>query len=124
MADSPKNMAASVKARLLTMSREQGRAFDLLLVRFALERLLFRLSLSPHRDNYVLTGGMLASQWLKHGHRDTRDIDFIGFGPDDEASITATSADTMPIATGDGLVFDVGALAASASREEREYGGI
>lgn len=70
MADSPKNMAASVKARLLTMSREQGRAFDLLLVRFALERLLFRLSLSPHRDNYVLKGGMLVTQWLKHDNRE------------------------------------------------------
>src|SRR5690606_15230284 len=124
MADSPKNMAASVKARLLTMSREQGRAFDLLLVRFALERLLFRLSLSPHRDNYVLKGGMLVTQWLKHDNRETRDIDFLGFGPDDKASITAIFAEIMTIETGDGLVFDVDALAASAIREEMEYGGI
>lgn len=54
MVDGPKNMATSVKARLLNMAREQGRAFDLLLLRFALERLLFRLSLSSHRDDYVL----------------------------------------------------------------------
>jgi predicted nucleotidyltransferase component of viral defense system len=117
-------MAASVKARLLTMSREQGRAFDLLLVRFALERLLFRLSLSPHRDNYVLKGGMLVTQWLEHDNRETRDIDFLGFGPDDEAAITAIFAEIMTIETGDGLVFDVDALEASAIREEMKYGGI
>jgi predicted nucleotidyltransferase component of viral defense system len=106
------------------MSREQGRAFDLLLVRFALERLLFRLSLSPHRDNYVLKGGMLVAQWLEHDNRETRDIDFLGFGPDDEAAITAIFAEIMTIETGDGLVFDADALAASAIREQMEYGGI
>lgn len=124
MVDGPKNMAASVKARLLTMARKQGRAFDLLLVRFALERLLFRLSLSPHRDNYVLKGGMLVSQWLEHDNRETRDIDFFGFGPTDEVAITAIFAEIMSIDTGDGLIFDVDTLAASAIREEMEYGGI
>lgn len=124
MVDGPKNMAASVKARLLTMARKQGRAFDLLLVRFALERLLFRLSLSPHRNNYVLKGGMLVSQWLEHDNRETRDIDFLGFGPPDEVAITAIFAEIMALDTGDGLVFDVGALATSAIREEMEYGGI
>jgi hypothetical protein len=51
MADPTKNIAASVKDRLLNMARKEGRSFDILLVRFALERLLFRLSKSPHRDN-------------------------------------------------------------------------
>jgi GTPase-associated system helical domain len=63
MADDPKNLAASVKQRLLNMARDQNRAFDILLVRFALERLLFRLSLSAYRDNYILKGGMLVTQW-------------------------------------------------------------
>lgn len=124
MADGPKNMAASIKARLLNMSREQGRAFDLLLVRFALERLLFRLSISPHRDNYILKGGMLVTQWLEHDNRETRDIDFLGFGPDEEEAILAVFAEIMAIETGDGLSFDVDALAASAIREEMEYGGM
>ena len=124
MAERPKNIAASVKARLLTMSREQGRAFDLLLVRFALERLLFRLSCSAHRDNYVLKGGMLVTQWLEHDNRETRDIDFLGFGPADEASIKAIFAEIMTIESEDGLVFDIDALTASLIREEMEYGGI
>src|SRR3546814_3079611 len=72
MADTPKNIAASVKQRLLNMARAQGRGFDILLVCFALERLLFRLSQSAHRDNYILKGGMLVTQWLDHDNRETR----------------------------------------------------
>lgn len=117
-------MAASVKNRLLNLSRQHGRGFDILLVRFALERLLFRLSQSPHRDNYVLKGGMLVTQWLDHDNRETRDIDFLGFGPDDEAATKAVFVEIMRVEVEDGLVFDIDALAASAIREEMEYGGI
>lgn len=124
MADVPKNIAASVKARLLTMARQQGRTFDLLLLRFTLERLLFRLSRSRYRDDYVLKGGMLVTHWLEHDNRETRDIDFLGFGADDEQAITAAFADIMKIDAGDGIVFDVDALRASPIREETEYGGI
>lgn len=124
MVDAPRNIAASVKGRLLNLAREQGRGFDILLVRFALERLLFRLSKSPHRHNYVLKGGMLVTQWLDHNNRETRDMDFLGFGPDDQEAIRAIFAEIMMIDAGDGLVFDVAALAASPIREEMEYGGI
>lgn len=124
MAEGPKNVAASVKGRLLNLSRQQGRGFDTLLVRFALERLLFRLSQSLHRNDYVLKGGMLVTQWLDHDNRETRDIDFLGFGADEEAAIKAIFAEIMTIDAADGLVFDVDALAASAIREEMEYGGV
>jgi predicted nucleotidyltransferase component of viral defense system len=124
MADSPKNLAASVKQRLMNMARDQNRAFDILLVRFALERLLFRLSLSAYRDNYILKGGMLVTQWLEHNNRETRDMDFLGFGEADAEAIKAIFAEIMTIASDDGLAFDTEALTASAIREEMEYGGI
>jgi predicted nucleotidyltransferase component of viral defense system len=124
MADSPKNIAASVKQRLMNMARDQNRAFDILLVRFALERLLFRLSLSAYRDNYILKGGMLVTQWLEHNNRETRDMDFLGFGEADAEAIKAIFAEIMTIASDDGLAFDTEALTASAIREEMEYGGI
>lgn len=69
------------------MARAEGRGFEILLVRFALERLLFRLSKSAHRNNYILKGGMLVTQWLDHDNRETRDMDFLGFGPDDQETI-------------------------------------
>jgi predicted nucleotidyltransferase component of viral defense system len=124
MADASKNRAASVKQRLLNMARTQGRGFDILLVRFALERLLFRLSRSPYRDSYVLKGGMLVTQWLDHDNRETRDADFLGFGEADAETIKAIFAEIMVIASDDGLDFDTSALTATAIRDEMEYGGI
>jgi predicted nucleotidyltransferase component of viral defense system len=124
MADTPKNIAASVKQRLLNMARAQGRGFDILLVRFALERLLFRLSQSAYRDNYVLKGGMLVTQWLDHDNRETRDADFLGFGMAEAEAIKAIFAEIMAIASDDGLDFDTDALTATFIREEMEYGGI
>ncbi len=124
MADGPKNLAASVKQRILNLARAQGRGFDILLVRFALERLLFRLSQSAHRDNYVLKGGMLVTQWLDHENRETRDADFLGFGDADAEKIKAIFAEIMAIAGDDGLAFDTSALTAATIREETEYGGI
>lgn len=124
MAERPKNIAASVKARLLNLAREQSRGFDVLLVRFALERLLFRLSRSQYRHSYILKGGMLVTQWLDHDNRETRDIDFLGLGPDTLDAITGIFAEIMAIDADDGLVFAVDALIASSIREETEYGGI
>lgn len=124
MAEPPKNLAASVKGRLLNMAREQGRNFDILLVRFALERLLFRLARSEYRDRYVLKGGMLVTHWLEHDNRETRDMDFLGFGADDADAIKQVFAEIMAMEAEDGLVFDVDGLAASPIREEVEYGGI
>jgi predicted nucleotidyltransferase component of viral defense system len=124
MADAPKNRAASVKQRLLNMARTQGRGFDILLVRFVLERLLFRLSRSAYRDRYILKGGMLVTQWLDHDNRETRDADFLGFGESDAETIKAIFAEIMSITSDDGLDFDTSALTATAIRDEMEYGGI
>ena len=59
MARQIRDMGASVRTRLLTLARKKGQAFDLLLTRYAIERLLYRLSTTPHRDRFVLKGAML-----------------------------------------------------------------
>lgn len=124
MADRTGNIAASVKQRLLNISREQGRGFDLLLVRFALERLLLRLSKSQYRDRFILKGGMLVTQWFDHDNRETRDIDFLGFGSDEPDAVRSIFAEIMQIESDDGLVFDIDAITAIPIREAMEYGGI
>src|SRR3546814_7957918 len=93
------------------------------LVRFALERLLYRLSLSPYRDRYVLKGGMLVTLWLEGGARETRDADFLGFGEADEETLKQIFAEIMAVPAKDGLVFDTDALIATAIRVDMEYGG-
>ena len=63
MADKPKNIAASVRQQLLNLARTEGQAFDVVLVAFGLERFIYRLSVSAHRDRFVLKGGMLVTLW-------------------------------------------------------------
>ena len=73
-----KNVAASVRQRLLNAARESGRPFDELLQYFAMERFLFRLSVSPHGERFVLKGGLLLAIWYTAPTRATRDIDLLG----------------------------------------------
>jgi predicted nucleotidyltransferase component of viral defense system len=123
MAKTPTNMAKSVKDRLLNIARQEGRVFDVLLVRFALERLLYRLSISEHRNRFVLKGGMLVTVWVEDDNRVTRDADFLGHGDPDPERLAADFREIMAIESDDGLIFDLDALAATAIREEMEYGG-
>jgi predicted nucleotidyltransferase component of viral defense system len=124
MARPPVNLAKSVKDRLLDIARKDGRAFDVLLVRFALERLLYRLSVSEHRERFVLKGGMLVTTWIDDDNRVTRDADFLGHGDADPDKLIADFRAIMLLEGEDGLVFDTDALGATAIREESEYGGV
>ncbi|OJV29744.1 MAG: hypothetical protein BGO24_18855 [Sphingomonas sp. 67-36] len=124
MAKVPVNLARSVKDRLLNLARVEGRIFDVVLVRFALERLLYRLSISDHQQRFVLKGGMLVTAWVDDDNRVTRDADFLGHGDADAAKLTADFGEIMSIPADDGLRFDIDALTATAIREEMEYGGF
>ena len=59
MANDRNNSPASFGQRLLNLAREKGQVFDVILVAYGLERLMYRLSISEHRDSFVLKGGML-----------------------------------------------------------------
>ena len=120
----PRDVGASVRARLLTLARQKGQAFDLLLTRYANERLLHRLSLSPHRARFVLKGAMLMTTWFDDPHRPTRDVDFLGYGDPAPDAILVTFREVFAIEVDDGIVFDVDALRVELIREELEYGGL
>ena len=66
------NITASVRQKLLTRAKQLGEDFQLLLTRFANERLLYRLSQSPFRDQFVLKGATLFAIWSAEPHRATR----------------------------------------------------
>ena len=80
MRPAEKGIAQSVRQRLLNRVRETGEDYNLLLNRYAIERLLFRLSQSRHADQFVLKGAMLFTVWTGALHRPTRDLDLLGFG--------------------------------------------
>lgn len=124
MAKAIKNLGASVRARLLNLSKTSGQNFDLVLTRFALERLLFRLGQSVHADRFVLKGAMLLMTWFDDPYRGTRDLDLLGFGDPNPDGMLATFRDILAQEAGDGIHFDVGALRVDRIREELEYGGL
>lgn len=123
MPDRPRNVGASVRQRLLNLAHARGQPMELLLTRYALERLLHRLSLSPHRERFVLKGAMLLATWFDEPHRATRDVDLLGFGDAAEDALLVTFREIMAVEVDDGVSFDLKGLRIEAIREEVEYGG-
>lgn len=123
MPDHKRDIGASVRQRLLNLAHARGQPMDLLLTRYALERLLHRLSLSPHRERFVLKGAMLLVTWFDEPHRATRDVDLLGFGDAAEDTLLTTFREIMSIEAEDGIHFDLKNLRIDAIREELEYGG-
>ncbi|WP_235920913.1 nucleotidyl transferase AbiEii/AbiGii toxin family protein [Brucella anthropi] len=94
------------------------------MVRYALERLLFRLSVSDKADRFILKGGMLVTLWLEGDNRETRDVDFLGYGQADGDTLKSVFAEIMAAQCDDGLVFDIDGLQAEVIREHMEYNGV
>ena len=124
MADPARNVGASVRARLMNHSRETGRPFESLLVHYALERLLYRLTRTEHADRFVLKGAMLLTTWLEIPLRATRDIDFLGFGEPSPEGMLQVFREVLAVDADDGVAFDVDALKVDRIREEVAYGGL
>jgi predicted nucleotidyltransferase component of viral defense system len=120
-----RNIGASVRARLLARSRAENADYQILLTRYALERFLYRLSVSAHRDRFILKGALLFVTWLPDPFRPTRDLDLLGYGANNpEALADAFKAICSTIVPDDGVTFDVEGLTAEPIREDLEYGGI
>ena len=119
-----RNTAASVRARLLNRARETKQDFSIVLTRYAIERLLYRLSVSTHADQFLLKGALLFDLWFDIPHRPTRDIDFLGFGSADLPSIENIFKDICTHETDDGLVFPRDSVRASEIRADANYAGV
>lgn len=120
-----RNVGAAVRARLLARSRSEGADFQMLLTRYALERLLYRLSVSRHRERFILKGAMLFAAWVDDPFRPTRDIDLLGVGDSEIESIVRIFKSICgQEVVDDGVVFDGAALNATMIRSEKKYGGV
>jgi predicted nucleotidyltransferase component of viral defense system len=118
------NIGASVRARLLNLAKERNQPFELLLVRYTLERLLYRLSTSKHRESFVLKGAMLMRHWLDDPHRPTRDLDLLGFGEGDPELTLKIFREIGAIKVDDAVVFNIDGLAVDQVREDSGYSGL
>jgi hypothetical protein len=121
----PKNIAASIRNRLLDENKRRGADFDSILVRFAVERVLARLSRSPFANRFVLKGAMLFAIWSGNTHRPTRDMDLLGFGSSDAGEIREIFRQILHLdSEDDGLVFDPDSVSAQPIRALDGYGGL
>ena len=120
-----KDESASVKQRLLNLAKARGEEFNMLLVRYVLERLLFRLERSAFGSQFVVKGAMMFYVWSDAPHRPTRDLDLLSAGPPDLdrlaevfRAVCATQVDD------DGVAFAPATVKALRIRAEEEYKGV
>jgi predicted nucleotidyltransferase component of viral defense system len=126
MSKEPKNLSASVKARLQNKARETGRIFQELLQRYAMERFLYRLSQSDHADQFVLKGALLFSVWqTEYERRTTLDIDLLGFTENSLVNLEHIARDVCEtLVEDDGVRFDAENIRAERIKEDADYEGV
>ena len=117
------DLSASVRARLLNIAKAEQTDFNAVLVRYALERFLYRLGQSAHAGRFVLKGAMLFNLWYAMPHRPTRDVDLLGFGASDLGAIAQTFREIVAVAADDGIVFDAASVSVEEIRKSAGYAG-
>lgn len=125
MTRKPINLPASIATRLRNVAAAKATDLALIYRRYAIERLLYRLSVSAERERFVLKGAMLFTAWMPDPFRPTQDLDLLGFG---DAAVAAVAKSIAAICTqvvpDDGLVFDTDSIKAAAIRTTQDYGGV
>lgn len=142
----PRNTVASVSARLLTLAHARGEDYQLVLMRYGLERLLYRLGHSSHAAQFIVKGALLFTLWahelererldaspaddapktdLQHLRRATRDLDLLGVGSSDSRRLEQIFRELITAETNynDGLTFLPETVRATSIRLEQRYGG-
>ena len=120
-----KNVAHSVHQRLLNKARESNRPFNELLQYYAMERFLYRLSLSPYADSFVLKGALMLPLWRGSATRPTRDIDLLGEMDNAPRAVAGAVRDicTQEVEP-DGLRFEADSVETRTIAHDAEYRGV
>ena len=118
-----RNVAGSHRAKLLALAHERGEDFQFLLGRWFIERFLYRLAKSRHKDRFVLKGAMLFLAWDGQLYRPTRDLDLLGFGSLDVGDVTDRIREICSAPADDGIAFDITGINGERIKEDAEYEG-
>lgn len=124
MKPKPRNLAASFRARLLALAKERREDFQFVLSRWLAERFLYRLGISPYKDQFALKGAMLFIAWSGKLHRPTRDVDLLRWGSSEVADVVNAVRDICRVPAEDGLEFDLQAIEGERIREDGNYEGV
>ncbi len=122
-----KNLAVSIHNKLLYISREKGIPFNLIFTRYLQERFLYRLSLSPYKDSFVLKGGFMLVYIDIPAFRPTIDVDFavrnISNTTENIVKIFQEIISIQPERE-DAVIFDTASVTAERIMEEGDYSGV
>ena len=121
-----RNPSASLQQKLRNHAKATGEDVALVLVRYLNERFLYRLSISPYRDRFVLRGATLFTVWDKEPHRATRDIDLLATGDNSSSALRQVieAVCAQPIEAEDGITFLLNTLHIEERAEGRLYSGL
>lgn len=125
MKEMPKNLTASILARLRNQAEIMERPYAETLQYFGMERFLYRLSRTKYAGKFVLKGGLLFYVWNSPLRRPTRDIDFRGYVSSDKANLVKIfNAVIEESAPEDGIAFDPHSLIVEETQIDADYIGI
>jgi len=115
----------SIKQRLLNLSMRTNETHNVILVRFAVERFLYRLSVSRHKEDLILKGAMLFAAWSRIPHRSTRDVDFLGSGASSPTRMAMIFGELCELdVSPDGMTFDRSTLVVRPIRADAAHDGL
>lgn len=118
--------ANSIKDRLKNLAKQDGSTMQEKLVTYAIERTIYRLSISPYNERFTLKGGIfLYALFDKQFSRVTRDIDLLGqYISNDINEISNVFREIFSISCDDALMFDLNSLSVDSITEFKEYHGV
>ncbi|MFH0938527.1 MAG: nucleotidyl transferase AbiEii/AbiGii toxin family protein [Planctomycetota bacterium] len=120
----PTDIAASIRQKLLNLAEKTGYNPNFIWSRYAIERLLYRLSISEFSEEFVLKGANLFMIWFNEPHRPTMDLDLLGYGEDSNEHMADIFQRICRMnVENDGLTFNAESIRVMPIREEMEYHG-
>lgn len=124
MTPPPKNVVASILARLRNVAEEAGLSFNDILQAYVIERFLARLARSPHVDSVLLKGALMLRVWGVPRARPTMDIDLLRRGMADQRALVQLVEQCASISDpSDGVIFEPTTISVEPIRDATEYVG-
>jgi predicted nucleotidyltransferase component of viral defense system len=121
----PRNLSASVSQRLLNLARQSGEDYQYVLMRYGLERMMFRFSQSNYARQFVVKGAMLLRVWTSEQYRPTKDLDLLAILDLSPEKLIEIFQEVCTLSLqDDGLEFLVNTIRVSEIREDNAYGGL
>lgn len=125
MSEQPKNVSASIHARLANEARRLGRPFNEILQYYGMERFLYRLFKTKYADSFILKGGLIFYGWGISLRRPTRDIDLLGLIKNQKAIIARVISSAFSISVPeDGVSFDPETLVVEVTQVDADRRGM